>query len=238
MPVFPGFGLTVSDIPLRRINTRGRIRPTGRFASRKMRCCLPWESSNELAWLQRAELDPDVTAFYAQPIIIELQVRGRRRSYCPDGAVIRRGCVEIHEVKPDADAADSDVRDLAIAAARHLKSYGALYGFALESQLKRAPVYVNIQDVLRRRHRRVTEAAAAALVAAAQDEGPLTAGELVRIVRSQPCVFEDILALVACGRLRMNFANPVVPDRLVWAPDVFPHGEPVLPFPHPPSSAT
>ena len=187
IPVFTGTDLEVSDTPLRRINTRGRVRPTGRFASRKMGRCLPWESSNELAWLQRAELDPGVSAFYAQAIVIDVIVDGRRRSHIPDGVAIRGGRVEVHEVKPDAEAAKSEVRDLALAAARHLRTRGATYGVALESVLKAAPVHANMQNLLRRLHRRVPAAVAVALAAEVQDAGPMSAAALAAATARHGC---------------------------------------------------
>lgn len=228
---FPGFDLEVSETPLRRINTRGRVRPTGRFASRKMGCCLPWESSNELAWFQRAELDPEVSAFYAQPLSIDVTIGGRRRSYIPDGVAVRRGCVEVHEVKPDADAATDDIRALALAAGRHIALRGGTYGFALESALKALPVYSNMRDVLRRLHRRVPDPVARRLIARAQDAGVLTVSELVEAKGPQGGTPEDVLALVARGRLRLDLRRPFSAEAKVWALDAFPAFEPLLPLP-------
>jgi len=236
MPTFPGVDLDVSATPLRRINTRGRVRPTGRFASRKMGRYLPWESSNELGWLQRAELDPEVTAFYAQALVLEVSVDGRLRSHVPDGVAVRRGRVEVHEVKPDTDAATNEVRDLAAAVAHHIRLRGATYGIALESALKAAPVHVNMQDVLRRLHRRVPDMLARVLVAEAQDGEPMPAAALARAAGRHGARFEDVLALVARGRLRMDLARPVTTDAPVWAPEAFPNPVPILPLPTPPEA--
>lgn len=236
MPTFPGVDLDVSATPLRRINTRGRVRPTGRFASSKMGRCLPWESSNELAWLQRAELDPEITAFYAQALVIELNVGGRLQSHTPDGVAVRRGRVEVHEVKPDADAATDAVRALAAAAARHVRLRGATYGLSLESALKAAPVHANMQHVLRRLHRRVPDALALTLVAEAQDGGPTSVAALARAAGRRGAKPEDVLALVARGRLRMDLGRAVTGDALVWAPDAFPNPVPILPFPTAPEA--
>ncbi len=231
MPTFPGVDLEVSATPLRRINTRGRVRPTGRFASRKMGRCLPWESSNELAWLQRAELDPEITAFYAQALTIEVRVNGRNRSHTPDGVAIRGGRVEVHEVKPDADAATDEVRALAAAASRHVRLRGGTYGLVLESVLKAAPVYRNLQDVLRRLHRRIPDALALVLIAEAQDGGPMSVAALAQAAERRGAAPEDVLALVAHGRLRMDLTRPVAAAASVWAPEAFPKPRPILPLP-------
>lgn len=58
--------LDISPTPLRRVVTRSSTRVNGRFASRKMQASIPWESSNEKAFLLRAELDPTVRRIYAQ----------------------------------------------------------------------------------------------------------------------------------------------------------------------------
>ena len=93
---FRGIELEVSEVPVRRVITRGSVRHNGRYASRKMGRTIPWESSNELAFLMLAELDADVTRVYAQPFEIRWSgVRGPRR-HIPDFAVLRGASLEVH----------------------------------------------------------------------------------------------------------------------------------------------
>ncbi len=165
---------------------------------------------------------------YVQGFSIQLSVDSRDRSYIPDGIAVRHGRAEVHEVKPDADAATDEVRALTIAAACHLTLRGATYGFALASSLKAVPVYANMQDVLRRLHRRVPDALARRFVAEAQDAGPLPVAVLARMVTHLGGAPEDILALVARGRLRMDLERSVTIKAPVWAPEAFPNPAPIL----------
>lgn len=232
MPTVPGFSLHISDTPLRRINTRGRVCATGRFASRKMGRCLPWESSGGLAWLRRAELDPCVTAFFALGVAIELDGGGGRcQPHIPFGVAVRHGRVEVHDVARDCDIATKGALALAAAAARHLAPFGATYGFAPASSLEARPIHANMQDVLRRLHRRVPDVLARRLVATAQDTGPLPVAALASATSSLVGTPEDVFALVARGRLRMDLRYPVTAVATVWTPETFPDAAPILPPP-------
>jgi len=175
-------------------------------------------------------------AFYAQALTIEVCVNGRHRSHTPDGVAIRNGRVEVHEVKPDTDAATDKVRALAAAASRHVQLRGGTYGLVLESVLKAAPVYLNLQDVLRRLHRRMPDALALVLVAEAQDGGPMSVAALAHAAERRGAAPEDVLALVARGRLRMDLTRPVAASASVWAPEAFPEPRPILPLLTPPEA--
>jgi hypothetical protein len=92
---FPGCNLMISDHPVRRVISRGSVRMNGRFASFKMGRTIPWESQNEEAFLLRAELSPDVTAIYAQPLKLSLVTEVGERIHFPDFAVVIDNKLEI-----------------------------------------------------------------------------------------------------------------------------------------------
>lgn len=80
--------LHISPTPLRRVIKRGSPRVDGRFASRKMRASIPFESQNEFAFLVRAELDPNISQIYAQPTQLHLSVNGKERRDTADNAEV------------------------------------------------------------------------------------------------------------------------------------------------------
>src|ERR1700748_1682613 len=66
-----------------------------------MRRAIPWSSSIEFAFLVLAELDPTISAIYAQAVRLEVEAVPGRLSYVPDFVVLRSGVVEVFEGKPD-----------------------------------------------------------------------------------------------------------------------------------------
>ena len=72
-----------------------------------------------------------------------------------------------------------------------------------------------MQDVLHRLHRRVPDAPARRLVAEAQDDGRLLVAVLARTVTHLGGAPEDVVALVARGRRRMDLEQPVTAEAWV-----------------------
>lgn len=99
--------------PLRQVNNRGSRNITGYVCSRKMAGqTVDRESTNELAFVKRAEIDPRVTSILSQPLLVRYRTAdGRTADAYPDFAIEIDGRTEIHEVKPDAEFARPDVAD-------------------------------------------------------------------------------------------------------------------------------
>jgi hypothetical protein len=64
----------------RRVVTRSRFRPTGKYPSWKMERMLQWESINELNAFRLLDCDPGVTVFSEQPCEIALFSRAAFRT--------------------------------------------------------------------------------------------------------------------------------------------------------------
>lgn len=77
--VFPKPG----QLRSRKVVSRSRARPTGKYPSWKMRRMVQWESENELNAFRLLDCDPDVTRFHEQPCEVMYVLGGQRTSYGP-----------------------------------------------------------------------------------------------------------------------------------------------------------
>lgn len=215
-------GFDISPTPLRRVVTRGSVRVNGWFASRKMQACIPWESSNEKAFLIRAELDTTVRRIYAQAVRLAVSTDEGIWNHVPDFVVVTDRGIEVHEVKTDAEADDARMRTRLAFAARRVRLHGALYSVDRESALKAQPVYGVVLALHRRLHDRVPQDLTDLAIGAAQDAGCLTAERLATVTARRGGSLEAVYALVAQGVLRMDLSAPFGPGARVWPPGSFP----------------
>lgn len=228
MQPYPGTDLHVSVEPTRRVITRGSIRTNGFFISRKMRKGIPWESSHERVFLWRAELDPEVTAVYAQPMRLTLD---DGRTHYPDFAVTVGERLEIHEVKEDAEAERLEVKEFLDVARRYVERRGAPYIVALQSFLQAQPVLRNMEDVLRRLHSKVAPQIRFAVLTAVRRRSPMTIRELAAVSAPWGGLPHLVIAMIAHGDLRADLSRPIHDDALVWEPGSFPFPTRLLPTP-------
>ncbi len=228
--LLPGFDLEVSTVPLRRVVTRSSVSGNGRFHSRKMDSNIVWESPIELAFLLRAELDPTVTAIYAQALEVTWDDGQRSRLHYPD-FVICRGGAEVHEAKADKQAASEKVVSRTAAVRRHLMEHGAEYGLAIGSALRAEPTFSNAATVARRLLERVSEDLARGVVAMVQDHEPIRLGDVVSGLAAAGCTEATVLTLVAHNRIHVDYRRPVDDDALLWANGIPTHHELLLPKP-------
>ena len=230
MPVIPGTDLDVSDVPLRRVIRRGSTTHNGRFASRKMGRTIPWESSNELAFLTLAELDADIVSIRAQPIEFRWQGGSGPRRHIPDFAVVRGTRLEIHEVKPRAAALKPEVREAAAWAERHCRNRGATYGMALAETLKAEPAFANAKAILRRLHDRLDETLALGTVEHLRRREVMPIGELTDWLSRWGGTAITILTLAAHNRVALDLDSPFHRDGSVWSTQSFPRHPRALPL--------
>jgi hypothetical protein len=191
---------------------------------------IPWESQNEEAFLLRAELSPEVSAIYAQPMKLSLVTDSGERFHFPDFAVVIDNKLEIHEVKPDEEAAKKEVRDLHELAARYIAVNGAIYSVALASVLKADPVYTNLKALVRRLHDCVPEPLRLAVRDELHKRGPLPLVELAERTAYWGGTVERAIALIARGALRIEMTESVKPTSIAWLPEQFPNPWRLLPL--------
>jgi hypothetical protein len=93
----------------RRVVTRSRFRPTGKYPSWKMERMLQWESINELNAFRLLDCDPRVTVFTEQPCEIVYLDGTEIKHHYPDIYVEIDGNQELWEVKAECEASQNEV---------------------------------------------------------------------------------------------------------------------------------
>lgn len=221
--------LVISTVPLRKVVTRGGVRVNGKFASRKMGRCLPWESQIERDFLILAEIDPTISAIYAQPVRILYMTDGCKASYVPDFAIVGAFGTEIHEVKPDAEAAKLEMQAKFGAAATVCADSSIVYCVALESAIREAPVLDNAQMLARYLHLRVDTLLKAAVRDVVDGRPGIAVGSLLGSNVAGGLSEAVVHGLLAQGVLRADLRQPLGPRSSLWTPEAFPGCARILP---------
>src|ERR1039458_5940481 len=151
--VFPESGQQRS----RKVVSRSRSRPTGKYPSWKMRRRIEWESENELNAFRLLDCDPDVTCFHEQPCEIIYVLDGRSRSHYPDLLVEKNGRKELWEVKPESQAQEPDVVTRTTLLLQGLPLWGYAYRVVLAKDLAMQPRQANACFLLGFGRRAVTD---------------------------------------------------------------------------------
>lgn len=95
---------------MRKVISRSKTRPTGKFPSRKNGRMNHWESPHELNAFRTLETDSTVLRFDEQPLEIVYLMNGVVRTHIPDVRVVRRcQTKELWEIKTAEDARDPEV---------------------------------------------------------------------------------------------------------------------------------
>jgi hypothetical protein len=137
--VFPELG----QLRSRKVLSRSRARPTGKYPSWKMRRMLHWESENELNAFRLLDCDPDVNSFHEQPCEIQYVLNGQLRSHYPDILVEKNGRKELWEVKPESRAAEPEVIARTNLLDHGLPRWGYTYRVVLARDLSTHPRQAN-----------------------------------------------------------------------------------------------
>ena len=205
------------DVRSRKVVTRSRARPTGKYPSWKAGRMLQWESPHELKAFRVLDADPDVRTFREQPCVIRYTLAGESRIHYPDVLVESRSRLELWEIKPAAEAAKPDVAERTRVLAEGLPELGYAYRLQTAEDLAREPRLSNalmllkfgrvpVPALARERLRRMTEAAGGVFW------GAVVSGSLGPGMRAAVC------RLALEGVLSFDRERPLVGDsRLIWA---------------------
>jgi TnsA endonuclease N terminal len=136
-----------SGKPVRKVVTQCSVRVTGRFASRKMGRMIPWESQIERDFILLAEVDASVTGIHAQPFEIEIGFDGAMHRYTPDFLLETIAGTEVHEIKPDADLTDDELRRKLEKAGQVIAEMGHRFVVTPESFIRIEPRLGNAKQV-------------------------------------------------------------------------------------------
>jgi hypothetical protein len=144
-------------IRFRRVVTRSRSCPTGKYPSWKIGRMVQWESRNELHAFRLLDCDPKVTTFHEQPCEILYRQNGVERQHYPDVYVETTGSKELWEIKPSSKASQDVIAARSRLLSDGLKQYGFIYRVVLDCDLAKQPRLQNVNILLRFGRRALTE---------------------------------------------------------------------------------
>ena len=140
---------SAEQVRSRRVVTRSRFRPTGKYPGWKMERMLQWESMNELRAFRLLDCDPRVTAFTEQPCEIVYVDGTETRRHYPDIYVEVDSNRELWEVKAECEASQSEVSTRTELLTSGLRRYGFTYRVVLDHELAKQPRLENAKTLLR-----------------------------------------------------------------------------------------
>ena len=143
--VFP----TSGQLRSRKVVSRSRARPAGKYPSWKMRRMVQWESENELNAFRLLDCDPDVMRFNEQPCAITYALDGQLRCHYPDILVETKGRKELWEVKSEARAKELEIATRTKLLIEELPRWGYTYLVVLAKDLAIEPRLANAGFLLR-----------------------------------------------------------------------------------------
>ena len=199
------------QIRSRRVVTRSRSCPTGKYPSWKMGRMVQWESRNELHAFRLLDCDPEVTTFHEQPCEIVYRQNGVERRHYPDVYVETTGSKELWEIKPSSKASQDVIAARSTLLRDGLKPYGFIYRVVLDCDLAKQPRLQNVDILLRFGRRPLTELEGERIRQDLQRLGSLRWSDVCRGVCGTKGR-EIVCRLVLEGVLAFDVDRPFSPD--------------------------
>lgn len=202
--VFPEEGKVRS----RKIVTRSRARPTGKYPSWKMGRMLQWESVNELNAYRLLDADPAALAYHEQPLTIRYSLNNEVHTHYPDTLVQWGSSRELWEIKPSAQALRPEYLERTKLLEVALPQLGFAYRMVFAEELAKEPRLSNVLSILKYGRARVPESEREQLrqlvdVKQGITWGDVLGGALGKQGRSHVC------RLVLEGQVHLNLDEPV-----------------------------
>lgn len=207
---------------LRKVVTRSGRGFRGYFPSRKMGQMVAWESLLERDAIQLFEFSPGVLRYRGHQELVLYPDGSRIRRYFPDFEITTAGELTFHiEVKLSSKLTLPKYADKYRAIAAHYQSQARHFRIITELELRREPLFSNLERLAR--HSRLSEGHAAALshISTLLRPGPLPLGALEMDEAT-------LWRLLAQGQLRCDLAAPITSSTLISLPGG--HGNEALYF--------
>lgn len=138
-----------NKIRSRKVVTRSRARPTGKYPSWKMGRMVQWESHNELNAYRLLDTAPDVKAFHEQPLLLKYVLNGEEHKHYPDVLVDYGDSRELWEIKPTAQAMNQEYVERTRFFEASLPKLGFTYKMVLAEDLAAQPRLNTVLALLR-----------------------------------------------------------------------------------------
>lgn len=204
--VFPEAG----QLRSRKVVSRSRARPAGKYPSWKMRRMVQWESENELNAFRLLDCDPNVTRFNEQPCEITYALDGQARRHYPDILIEKNGRKELWEVKNEAQAQEPEVVARTTLLMQGLPRWGYTYRVVLAKDLAMQPRQGNACVLLGFGRRAATNCEQEFIRQALKQDGSLLWSDAC-CGKYGPRGREILCSLVLRGVLTIDLDSPISP---------------------------
>lgn len=133
----------------RKVISRSKARPTGKYPSWKMGRMVHWESPHELNAYRLLDANPAVISFHEQPLIIHFILNGEEHPHYPDVLVDFGTTRELWEIKPANAATDLDLLARTRLLQHELSKKGITYHMVTGDELAREPRLSTVLTLLK-----------------------------------------------------------------------------------------
>lgn len=133
----------------RKVISRSKAQPTGKYPSWKMGRMVHWESPHELNAYRILDADPEVLRFHEQPLVIHFILNGEEHRHYPDVLVEFSATRELWEIKPASEAMNPEVVARTRLLERELPRKGFAYRMVIGEDLTREPHLSNALTLLK-----------------------------------------------------------------------------------------
>jgi hypothetical protein len=140
---------TDGKLRARKVVSRSRARPTGKYPSWKTGRMIQWESPHELNVIRALDSDPAVKIFFEQPAEIEYILNGEQRKHYPDVLVVFNDRKEFWEIKPRVETTKQEIIWRTLFMTKALPEYGYQYRLLAGEYFTKEPNRSNALTVLK-----------------------------------------------------------------------------------------
>lgn len=133
----------------RKVISRSKARPTGKYPSWKLGRMVHWESPHELNAFRLLDANPAVIGFHEQPLVIRFILDGEEHWHYPDVLVELGVTRELWEIKPANEAAAPDVVARTRLLERELPHKGFIYRMVIGEDMAREPRLSTVLTLLK-----------------------------------------------------------------------------------------
>ncbi len=136
------------DLRARKVVSRSKARPTGKYPSWKMQRMMQWESVHELHAFRLLDADPNIFQFVEQPLVVTYVLDGLEHKHYPDVMVKLRSAKELWEVKSEGEAQDPETVRRTELMATWLPTFGFRYRLVIAETLTFGAALANASELL------------------------------------------------------------------------------------------
>jgi hypothetical protein len=208
------------QLRVRRIISRSRTIPTGKYPSVKLERWTHWESEVECNGQRLVDVCPAVLTFGEQPLTVHFEAGGQRHKHVPD-LILRRADVRptLIEFKSDDDEKLEEARQRAALLRPCLYEHGFNYILVLGSTLTRDAYLKNAAWLRKFAGKALPLVHYECARRAFDSTGSMSLREFLPVLGLPQVALWTLSRLILSGRIAHSMKEPMNPEKLLrWVP--------------------